>query len=227
MFLKNINIKQPSVISLIITNLVLFGVAIYYDLSLFDILLIFWGETVVIGFFNFLKMLKTPRLPKVSEAFKTDEVSREELLVTGINFMYVFLKFFIIIWSSIMMTAFCMSQLVIIVVVFGDEEMRSAQEFPLQHFYSFLIGMIVMFISHGISFITNFISKREYETTKLRKLIFAPFRRILLVWIVCIGGGFLLLKLENDSFYLLIPYFLVKILFDLRQHYKEHIKAIN
>lgn len=224
MFLKQLDFRQTSVWALILSNVLLFCLAVYYELSLLDILLMFWGETVVIAFFNFFKMLLTNRMPKIDKNALKSEKINEEMLVNAGKFMLGIFKYFLIIWSSILLAGFCFMSLALIVILFGDESIRNSREFPAQELSSFLLGTCITFVSHGVSFFTNFIRKKEYERLKLRSLIFAPFRRILLVWLAAIAGALILLALKNNSVYLLIPYFLGRLFFDLRQHYKEHTR---
>ena len=75
------------------------------------------------------------------------------------------------------------------------------------------------------SYVTNFIRGEEYKTVGLKKLLLTPFRRLILVWLVILAGGYLMLEFGTESLLLLIPYFLAKILIDIRQHIKEHKRA--
>lgn len=212
-------ITQASTLSLIITNCVLYAIAVYYQLTLFDILLIFWGETIIIAFFNFIKMTKVASIPIIPTDGSKE--SSQNTISKTINAAVTIGKIMAIFWSSVFISVFCLFQLVLIVALFGDETINGVKEFPLKHDTSFLIGMLVIFVSHTISLLLNFLRKKEYLELKLRRMILAPFRRILLVWIVVIAGAFILLKTESNSPYLLIPWFMIKILFDLRQHLKE------
>lgn len=83
------------------------------------------------------------------------------------------------------------------------------------------VTTISLFISHGISFYTNFIKNREYEKTNLVKVMFAPYPRIFVMHLTIIFGGLLLFafNLPQLTIALLV---LLKIIFDLRAHKKEH-----
>jgi hypothetical protein len=222
--------KKPSVISLVAINLCLLVLAIFLQWSLFEILFIFWAETLVIGVFNIFKMLIIPRKPKMSSELKEGKASTEEQLLFLAKLGLTIFKFFAIVFSTFLFFGFCYIQLMMISILFGGGEMKSFEEFQfsdisLDDWTSFYIGVGSILFSHAVSFVSNYLGKKEYLNLRLRRQMFAPFRRILLVWIVSFGTMYVIHKFGNDSVYLLIPFFVVKIILDLRQHHLEHKKV--
>ena len=82
-------------------------------------------------------------------------------------------------------------------------------------------ALIGLFISHGISFMENYIMGREYKATTLKKLMNQPYRRIVVMHIAILAGGFFVLMLDSPM-PLLIILVLLKIFFDLHLHSKSH-----
>ena len=82
-------------------------------------------------------------------------------------------------------------------------------------------AVIGLFISHGISFIENYIFGKEYETNTLQKLMHQPYQRIIVMHLAILGGGIFVMKL-NSPVPLLIILILLKIFFDLYLHKKSH-----
>ena len=78
-----------------------------------------------------------------------------------------------------------------------------------------------LFISHGISFFTNFIGRREYLGTKLKQQMAEPYKRIIVMHLAVIAGGFLTLALRTPEAALLLLIAL-KTGADLRAHLREH-----
>jgi len=78
-------------------------------------------------------------------------------------------------------------------------------------------------ISHGISFIMNFITKKEYKKINLEKLMFAPYSRIVIMHLTIILGSFLSLVLGFPTSALILM-ILLKIIVDFVAHKKEHQK---
>lgn len=206
---------RGSLIALIVSNLALLAIALYYKLPLFDVLLIYWSETVTISFFTFLKMVIV-QFYKPALRINNAEINSSEAKIAGaVNVFSIFIKLFLIVIFTFMMYVLSLLQLALIVGLFGTEAMRQSIEFPVQEFSTFITGMSIIFFSHAVSFIFNFIRKKEYTFLKARRIIWIPFRRILILTIVIISGALILLQIKSDSIYALIPYFLIKLLFDI------------
>ncbi len=223
-------LSRGSMIALVISNLVLMAIGLYYKLPLFDILLIYWSETVVIGFFTFLKMVIVQFYKDPSQKMSFEANSAEAKIAGAINVFSIFIKLFLIVISVFIISIFSLFQLVLIVALFGTEEMQTSKEFPVQEFSTFLMGVSVIFFSHTISFIFNFIRKKEFVFLKARRLIWIPFRRVLLLALVIISGALILSQIKSDSVYVLIPYFIIKLIFDIFIDYlerKNNVPAAN
>lgn len=81
----------------------------------------------------------------------------------------------------------------------------------------FLLPIIAMVISHGLSFISYSIMSGEEKLRNASQLMFAPYKRIILTQLVVIVGGALTLMFEQPMA-LLVVLVLVKVVFDLKQH---------
>jgi len=86
------------------------------------------------------------------------------------------------------------------------------------------IAIFSLFISHGVSFIYNFLLKGEYAADKPPNLMAAPYRRILIMQFAIFGGGFCVMILGSPVFLLLIL-ILLKIIVDVIMHLRSHKKA--
>jgi hypothetical protein len=82
-------------------------------------------------------------------------------------------------------------------------------------------AVIGLAISHGISFVENYILGQEYKTSSLKKLMHRPYQRIIVMHIAILAGGIFVMKL-NSPLPLLIALVLLKIFFDLHLHKKSH-----
>jgi hypothetical protein len=72
-----------------------------------------------------------------------------------------------------------------------------------------------------VSFVDNFLGRREYVGTTMNALMIAPYRRIMVMQVALIFGGWiiLLLKTPVPALALLI---LLKTALDFTAHRKEH-----
>ena len=76
-------------------------------------------------------------------------------------------------------------------------------------------------MSHGVSFVTNFLGRREYKTTTVKALMTAPYKRIVVMHLTLIFGGWLIMAL-NSPVSALAVLVVLKTMLDLWAHRKEH-----
>ena len=84
-----------------------------------------------------------------------------------------------------------------------------------------LWAVIGLSISHGVSFVENYLLGGEYKKSSLGKLMHQPYQRIITMHIAILAGGIFVLKLDSPL-PLMIVLVLVKILLDLYLHKKSH-----
>jgi hypothetical protein len=81
--------------------------------------------------------------------------------------------------------------------------------------------MVALFLSHGWSFVANYLGKGEYRRISVQTLMMQPYKRVVLLHITIIFGGFLMMALNSPLMGLLF-FILLKTGMDLRAHLKEH-----
>jgi len=84
-------------------------------------------------------------------------------------------------------------------------------------------ALAVLFISHGVSFFTNYLGRREYLGMDLKAQMSEPYKRIIVMHVTLIIGGFLTMLLRSPEAVLLLLIAL-KTAADLRAHRKEHAR---
>jgi hypothetical protein len=82
------------------------------------------------------------------------------------------------------------------------------------------VGFIALFLSHGFSFVMNFLYRDEYQRVSASDLVMAPYRRVVILHVTIIFGAFLglLVGFPTGLVALLV---LIKIGVDLALHLKE------
>jgi hypothetical protein len=215
------NKDNYSLVALVTANLIPFIGIFFFDWDVTFIVLLYWFENLIAGFYNILKMA----LLKVDQALKKAN------------------KLFIIPFFCLHYGAFCGVHGLFLTVFFKIGE--SSSPFPANQetwpmhlvFIQILLNVIAkiwanrppqmiwallgLFISHGISFVENFILGQEYKTGTLKKLMHQPYQRIIVMHIAIIAGGIFVMSL-NSPLPLLIILILLKIFFDLYLHKKSH-----
>lgn len=198
--------QRPSVIALVLANLVpVFGVFCFHW-EVFPLMFLFWSENVIIGAFNVLKMLlASPGSP-----------------ASWIG------KFFIIPFFCVHYGMFTFVHGIFVVALFGGglkpggfPGPATFVEIARQNYLSWAI--LGLAVSRGISFATNYLANGEYKRASLQQLMAQPYGRIIVLHVAILGGGFLMMALHSPVAGLLVLIAL-KILFDLRGHFAERTK---
>jgi hypothetical protein len=85
-------------------------------------------------------------------------------------------------------------------------------------------ALLGLFISHGVSFVENYILGGEYYRATVKQLMHQPYQRIVAMHIAIIAAGVFVMKL-NSPMPLLIILILLKIGIDLFLHNNSHKKV--
>lgn len=185
-----------SSLALILANLIPLGGVLLMGWNIGEIMLLFWAESAIIGYYNLLKMWK---------------VGRWSLVFFG--------PFFVGHYG-----AFMAVHLLFIYALFGGEFMGETEVTQLQVFNDLLTlwpALLGLTISHGISYYSNFLRAEEFRGRTLSTQMHEPYRRIIIMHMTLIFGGFLALSLGTGLAALALLLSL-KIAADLRAHLKQH-----
>ncbi len=207
-----------SSISLILVNLVpLFG-AIFLGWDLTTLLIIYWSENIAIGFWNIFKLLKAPRVNDKNNKYHIsfEDMTKEEIdrvnnssNLAGIKLSY---------------TLFFMVHYGLFTFVHGFFIFTTFLQ-STTNFFTYLPGIffafILIFLSHGFSYYTNYLGKREYEETSLTELMIKPYKRIFITHFVVILASIALQEL-NDTMLPALILIVIKTIGDLIFHTIEH-----
>ena len=204
-FVRTIRSSPSSVIALIVVNLFpMFGV-LFMGWDVFPIMFLFWSENVIIGFYNVLRMIACQPKEKGSWLAKL-----------------FLIPFFIIHYGG-----FTAGHGFFVITLFGQTMLEAAGGPRLDALldiiwnYNLPFAMLAIFLSHGYSFITNYLGKGEYRQYTLTKLMTTPYSRVVILHIALVIGGLLTVALESPTVVLLL-FILLKIMMDLGAHLREH-----
>lgn len=214
--------KTVSALFLIGVNTIpLFGV-LFFGWSLFSILLLYWFENGIIGFFNVLKIALAAR-PMFGESNFT--INGRPANQMGKVFLVPFFIFhYGIFWIVHGVFVF------VFFGVLGGQMFGDAGPAEIgSGFRGFdpegvAIAAASLALSHGVSFFVNFIREGEYLNVSPDQQMFRPYGRVVVLHVTILGGGFLAAYLGTPlaSLVLLV---VLKTAIDLRAHFKEHREA--
>lgn len=198
----------PSALVLIGANLVpLAGVAAFHW-SVFSVVLLYWCENVVVGGFNVLRML----------------VASPRDIATDIGKLFL-IPFFVVHYGM-----FTMVHGIFVMALFGPGNTGAGGPWLsparlLEAVRGAGIGWAVVAIvmSHGFSFLHNYLAGGEYRTAQLQQLMAQPYARVVVLHIAILAGGFAAKAMGAPMVALLILVAL-KTAVDLRAHLAERRK---
>jgi hypothetical protein len=224
-FVSHKSLQKPSlsIQALTVANLLpLFGV-ILLDWDAAAIVLLYWIENLIIGLINILRMI----LVKVeSPAGQFQKLFMIPFFCVHFGGFCAVHGFFLLAFFKIgspsdalapgdpWMGPLIFLQLLYSVVMQLWESRPPGLEWPV-------LGLAV---SHGISFVKNFLFGQEYLSLKINQIMMRPYKRIVLMHVAIIAGGVFVMKLGSPVGLLCVLIFL-KIGMDIWLHVKSHRAA--
>jgi hypothetical protein len=209
-----------SLAALIGANLIPFIGIFLFDWDVRFIVLLYWIENLIAGFYNILKMA----------LLKTDQAKDKLGKLFMIPFFCMHYGGFCAVHGFFLMHFFKIGSGI---SPLGNDLHWWGPLVFLQLLHSVIAGIwastppemiwavIGLTISHGISFVENYILGKEYKTSTLSKLMHQPYQRIMVMHIAILAGGIFVLQL-NSPLPLMIILVLLKIFVDLYLHKKSH-----
>ena len=198
---------------LFVANATLLLLYLVYDLTLFQLVIVFWLECFWVGFFSALKIIAASLLGDPYDNRYVDVSPGAGLVISLLTIGFVcaeFLGLFAIVGIAIAFAAEAVADTGMDNMIFDS--------------IGLMFGSAALFfVGHGISFIANFIVMREYKTAKVGVLLALPFRRCLaLLGAIIIAFAITLLVPDFSSttgFAILLLAF--KVFWDFRLHMSE------
>lgn len=162
----------PSLVALVLANLWPLVGVVFFGWTTFSVLLLFWLENVIVGCINVGRMWKAAD----SEGGKWSVI-----------------PFFIVHYG--MFTA--VHGVFVIAIFAGDPgEAGLTPDLVTRMVGGAGIGpaALALAASHGYSFVMNYLRGGEYQTAKLKRLMFQPYTRVVVLHVTIIFGGFLIVS---------------------------------
>ncbi|AKG54117.1 hypothetical protein DGWBC_1481 [Dehalogenimonas sp. WBC-2] len=172
---------------------------VFLNWQVFPIMFLFWMENVVIGVLNVFKMALAQKNSPASA------------------------KLFMIPFFCIHYGIFTFVHGIFIFILFGGILNESGTILTFDSFKGLHLewGILILAMSHGFSFINNYIQRSEYKQASVSELMMQPYSRIVILHVTIIFGGFLVTSLNTQVMGLV---FLIglKTTIDLYAHLKLH-----
>ena len=190
---------RPSAVVLVLANLVPLVGVFLFDWQVFDILMLYWAENIVIGLGNVLRMA----------------------VCRGVR-RWIPALFFTVHYG-----VFCFVHLSALTALFGESAgIATADQYffamPVTEAWKspVWIGIVAIAASHLFSCFNNLIAAGEYRRTHPMALMHRPYGRIVVLHVAIIVGGFLV-ELLGSPVLMLAVLIVLKIAMDLKLHGTE------
>ena len=189
---------SATVLALVAANLVPLAGALFLGWDLAAIMLLYWAESAIIGFFNLCKML----------------------VIGGWGAAFIGV-FFIVHFGGFMAGHFIFISALFIENTSEAQSGSVDARGVIEMFRPLWPALLALCLSHGYSFVANFLGRGEYKNKKLNKQMSEPYGRIILMHLVIIFGGALSMSV-GEATPALVMLIVAKIAVDVRAHLREH-----
>ncbi len=174
--------------------------------TVFSVVLLYWCENVIVGGFNVLRMACASPKSLAADA----------------------VKLFLIPLFIVHYGMFTFVHGIFVLVLFGPA--KDLGGFPGPAVFAAAVrgagvgfAVLVIALSHGFSFVHNYLMGGEYRTASPQQLMGQPYARVVVLHIAILAGGFLAQAMGAPTAALLILVVL-KTTIDLQAHLRERRK---
>jgi hypothetical protein len=215
---------KPSSLILVVANLVPLGGVLWLGWEVFDILLLYWTESVIIGVINVLRMISSQSSNILSGLIPATKQHDMTAALEQVNLQLPMqvIKFFIIPFFVFHYGMFCYGHLSAVVGFFGNRTSSAnmTASIPDISNSTFWIAVGAIAASHLYSYFNNFLGKGEYKRVGLGTLMHRPYGRIMVMHLSIIlgAGGAMML---GNPLPVLLALIAGKTVLDVRMHNKE------
>jgi hypothetical protein len=220
-----------SLIVLIVANVLPIVGVVHWGWNVFEIVVLYWFENLVLGVINVLKMLTC--CPEPEEKDASGQPLPDYLQSSnGSALVHHGSKLFLIPFFTLHYGGFCAGHGVFVFAMLGPKTPAGGDADPFKKmadwFSSFPESDIKWFAlaimaSHLFSFFHNYIGKGEFRKTTPPELMHAPYGRIVVLHLAIIFGGFVV-QAMGSSVGMLTLLIIGKIIIDAKLHLRAHKK---
>jgi hypothetical protein len=210
---------SKSAIALLAANVLTVAGVFLLDWDVAAIVILFWFENLVIGFWNVLKMIRTDNVYPDPESNKGNPQKFGK---------FPAIPFFVVHYGG-----FCLGHGIFLYSTlfslqgFNGVYAPVGEMFNLIFTTSLVFAAGLLFMSHGYSYFVNYIGKKEYAVTNIQQLMRQPYGRIMVVHIFIFATTWFIADQHADKKILIVPLVAIKTMLDLFMHIKLHKKPGN
>jgi hypothetical protein len=203
-----------ALVALIVANLVPLAGVLFLGWSVWQILIIYWIENGIVGVFNVLKMLKAEGgYEESTTAWRIN--GRSPAGMSRASLIPFFCMHYGLFW--LVHGVFVFTLPLFGATATGDESSLGTTPDPLV----LAFAVLALFISHGVSYLFNFIGGGEYKRVSPAAQMFKPYGRLVVMHVTIIIGA-MAISITGAAIAALVVLVLLKIGLDVGLHLAEH-----
>lgn len=203
--------KFSSLLVLLTVNLIpLYGV-LYQGWETSTLLILYWVENIIIGFYNIFKLLRIERYNKEHKILDIHSMSP----FPSVLFFIMHYGIFTVVHGVFILTITGMSLINLIQDADAVLKILSTIILPV------LVTSVFLFISHGHSYLVNYLGRKEYINKKIFTQMMQPYSRVVIVH-MAILLGFGVSIAGNSSIIPVVILIALKTSVDAIMHLREH-----
>ncbi len=203
-----------AILALIAANLVPVAGVLFFGWNVWTILALYWLENGIVGLFNLPKLLLA-RGPISVRAGRGVAMTMPIRLPSAAR--VVAIPFFTFHYGMFWLV----HGLFVLVGLPSAAAVAGGRVNVVPSPVTLGLAALALFVSHGVSFRTNFLGAREYERRSIAHQMIAPYGRVIMLHVTLVLGG-IVVSLTGAPIVLLLVLVVVKTALDLQFHLREH-----
>ncbi len=202
-----------AVVALVVANAIPLVGVLFLGWSVWTILIVYWLENGIVGGFNVLKMLKAEGDDDGSAASWSIN-GRPAASMAKAGLIPFFVMHYGLFWAVHGIFVFTLP-------LFAGLGMNGSDMGPAPDFWTILFAVAALFISHGVSYLFNYIGSGEYKRTSPVGQMFAPYGRLVVLHVTIIFGA-IAISTTGAPVAAIVVLVVLKTALDLGLHLREH-----
>jgi Family of unknown function (DUF6498) len=205
-----------AIVALVIANAIPLVGVVFFDWNVWSILIVYWIENGIVGFYNILKIGKAEGTGTSDGSVNWQVNGRPASQLGKASMIPFFVMHYGIFWA---VHGVFVLTLPVFGAVTGDTALEQGAN-PL----AIALAVVALFISHGLSYWFNFIGRGEYRRVSPAVQMFTPYGRLVVLHITIIVGA-LAISFTGAPAALVAILVVLKTAMDIGFHVSEHRRA--
>jgi len=203
-----------ALIALVVANLIPLAGVLFLGWSVWQILIIYWLENGIAGLFNILKMQKAQGTADALAVTYTIN-GRPAAGQAKAALIPFFCLHYGIFWA--VHGVFVLTLPLFGATATGDESSFGTTPDP----FVLVVAVFALFLSHGVSYLFNFVGGGEYRRVSPAAQMFKPYGRLVVLHVTIILGA-MAISITGAAIAALAVLVILKIALDIGLHLAEH-----